>query len=61
MREMLGLGPSRWGWEGPREGRRRAVRGLHHTGHTCSSSVLSSCCWGGQTFPISTCSLWAVL
>lgn len=50
MREMLGLGPSRWGWEGSREGRRRAVHGhimpAPHRSHMLKpSSVLSCCCW----------------
>lgn len=50
MRGMLGLGPSRWGWEGSREGRRRAVHehiiAAPHRSHMLKpSSMLSSCCW----------------
>lgn len=50
MRKMLGLGPLRWGWEGSREGRGRAVHGhvmpAPHGSHMLKpSSALSSCCW----------------
>lgn len=54
MRKMPGLGLSRWGWEGPREGRRKAVHGhvvpAPHRSHMLKpSSVLSSCCWVGSS------------
>lgn len=50
MREILGLCPSSWGWEGSREGRRRAVHEhimpAPHRSHMLKpTSVLSSCCW----------------
>lgn len=50
MREILVLGLSRWGWEGPREGRRKAVHGyVIPAPHRSHMLKLSSCCWVGSS------------